>query len=229
MAKEYVISVATAGDKAIAGPVVAAALVFDAHMPAPRFVWSSSRGRPLPLSDFDGLPSTRKSQISAWLRDRCGGFSLVTNTVRQLNTWDFRDLRRVSMGRAVYRAAEHALFRDSGFKPAISNTKLYVSGMDTLDPRYVGSADQTTFPERLGRPWQLDAAYAIARSYRDGLMREAHKLHPDYEFALNNGYASVSHRVALEQKGPTPLHREAAPLVREVTTAHDDRPTSPPR
>lgn len=217
MAPTYVISVATAGDKAIAGPLVAAALVLDARIANPRFVWTGARGRrPQLLADFDNIPHDRRQQIVKWLRPKATGTGIITCTARQLNTVDNRELRRQALGRAVMRAVEHAIFCHPSIRLAEKTTRIVVSGADPISAEYVRGAQQFGYLERNGRPWQLDAAYVIARSHRDGLMRDAHAEHPAYDFAQNNGYASAQHRWALEEQGLTPYHRHHSLLVREV-------------
>ncbi len=51
------------------------------------------------------------------------------------------------------------------------------------------------------------AASVIAKVYRDALMRDFDRLHPQYGLASHKGYATPEHRKALLEHGPTPLHR----------------------
>ena len=53
------------------------------------------------------------------------------------------------------------------------------------------------------------AASVIAKVHRDGLMRELDRRHPQYGLAQHKGYATAEHRKALQQHGPTPLHRRS--------------------
>jgi ribonuclease HII len=72
----------------------------------------------------------------------------------------------------------------------------------------------------LGAPWQVRtvikgdqscvpvaAASVIAKVHRDTLMAELGSSHEPFCFAENVGYPSPVHRAALEEYGPTPLHR----------------------
>lgn len=72
----------------------------------------------------------------------------------------------------------------------------------------------------LGGPWRVrtvikgdqscvcvSAASVLAKVYRDRLMGELGTDYPAYGFADNAGYPSPVHRAALEEFGPTPLHR----------------------
>ena len=61
----------------------------------------------------------------------------------------------------------------------------------------------------------IAAASVLAKVYRDAQMREWHLAHPQYGLASHKGYATPEHRRALEEHGPTPLHRRSfAPVAK---------------
>jgi ribonuclease HII len=53
----------------------------------------------------------------------------------------------------------------------------------------------------------IAAASVIAKETRDRYMRRADAVHPGWEFAQHVGYATPEHRDAIERLGVTPLHR----------------------
>jgi ribonuclease HII len=53
----------------------------------------------------------------------------------------------------------------------------------------------------------IAAASVIAKVTRDRYMRRADALHPGWEFASHVGYATPEHRAAIQRLGTTPLHR----------------------
>lgn len=53
----------------------------------------------------------------------------------------------------------------------------------------------------------IAAASVVAKVYRDELMTELDARYPAYGWAKNKGYGSAVHRRALEEQGPTVLHR----------------------
>lgn len=55
----------------------------------------------------------------------------------------------------------------------------------------------------------IAAASIVAKVTRDRLMREYDKIMPEYGFASNKGYGSAAHIEALQQYGPTPIHRRS--------------------
>lgn len=57
------------------------------------------------------------------------------------------------------------------------------------------------------------AASVVAKVHRDGLMRELDRTYPEYGLAQHKGYATPEHRKALNEHGPTPLHRRTFAAV----------------
>jgi ribonuclease HII len=60
----------------------------------------------------------------------------------------------------------------------------------------------------------IAAASIVAKVYRDGLMRRWDDVFPEYGLAEHKGYATPEHCKALEEHGPTPLHRLSFEPVR---------------
>ena len=53
----------------------------------------------------------------------------------------------------------------------------------------------------------IAAASILAKVERDGIMTGAALRHPAYGWEVNKGYATASHRQAIAEHGPSPLHR----------------------
>ncbi|MCC3265413.1 ribonuclease HII [Arthrobacter sp. zg-Y786] len=51
------------------------------------------------------------------------------------------------------------------------------------------------------------AASVLAKVERDTMMVDYAVTHPQYGWEVNKGYATASHRLAIDEFGPTPLHR----------------------
>lgn len=59
----------------------------------------------------------------------------------------------------------------------------------------------------------IAAASIIAKVFRDKLMEDYAKIYPEYHFELNVGYGTKDHLAAIQQYGPTPIHRKTfAPI-----------------
>lgn len=64
---------------------------------------------------------------------------------------------------------------------------------------------------------QAAAAGILAKVTRDRLMREMARCYPAYGFDSNKGYGSPAHLAALAEHGPSPLHRRTfAPVLRTI-------------
>jgi ribonuclease HII len=55
--------------------------------------------------------------------------------------------------------------------------------------------------------YAVACASIVAKTERDRLMREYDRRYPGYGFAEHKGYAAVRHRQAIEELGPSPIHR----------------------
>lgn len=57
------------------------------------------------------------------------------------------------------------------------------------------------------RVYSIAAASILAKVYRDTLMQRLAQHHPEYGWESNVGYGSRAHRLAIQQHGPSQLHR----------------------
>jgi ribonuclease HII len=62
----------------------------------------------------------------------------------------------------------------------------------------------------------IASASVVAKVHRDALMHELDRLHPGYGLASHKGYATPAHRKALQEQGPSVLHRRSFAPVRAV-------------
>lgn len=61
------------------------------------------------------------------------------------------------------------------------------------------------------------AASILAKTYRDEIMLRHHNQYPNYGWDRNKGYPTAEHFRAIEQYGPSPLHRRSFTLYRQHT------------
>jgi ribonuclease HII len=62
----------------------------------------------------------------------------------------------------------------------------------------------------------IAAASVIAKVTRDRLMSEYDTLYPCYGFADHSGYGTPAHLAALQEHGPSPIHRRSFRPVAEL-------------
>jgi ribonuclease HII len=63
----------------------------------------------------------------------------------------------------------------------------------------------------------IAVASIVAKVSRDRIMRELDAHFPEYGFAQNKGYGTAAHLRALEEYGPTPVHRKSFAPISELT------------
>lgn len=55
----------------------------------------------------------------------------------------------------------------------------------------------------------IAAASILAKTYRDGYMKNLHEKFPYYKWNTNKGYGTGEHRQAIADHGPSPFHRRS--------------------
>lgn len=75
---------------------------------------------------------------------------------------------------------------------------------------------QESFPKGDQRSASIAAASILAKSHRDALMVALDPNYPPYGFGQHKGYATPPHLAALQRHGPCPIHRHTfAPIRRD--------------
>ena len=63
--------------------------------------------------------------------------------------------------------------------------------------------------------YSIAAASNVAKVARDRIMREANEVYPGYSFDRNKGYGTAQHLAQLRERGPCQIHRRSFRPVRE--------------
>jgi len=78
--------------------------------------------------------------------------------------------------------------------------------------------EQKSYTKADQRIVSVAAASILAKVHRDNLLCELHTDFPCYGFAQHKGYGTAQHRAAIEQYGPCPSHRHSfAPIAKKAT------------
>ena len=78
------------------------------------------------------------------------------------------------------------------------------------------SAPQNSFDKGDGINFSIASASIVAKVYRDRLMTEMDSTYPGYGFASHKGYATPEHQNAIREKGPCAIHRRSFDYIREL-------------
>lgn len=79
--------------------------------------------------------------------------------------------------------------------------------VDGLQPLPNLSVPQQTMVKGDERSLEIAAASVVAKVWRDDLVIRFAAKYPNYDLVTNKGYGTARHRLALQQYGPSPLHR----------------------
>jgi ribonuclease HII len=167
-----------AGRGPLAGPVVAAAVIFPVE------VWIQG------VDDSKKLSPRRREELYSVIRSASlsVGIGIVSHEV----------IDRINIYRATMQAMAEAVAR---LEPAAEY--LLVDG-----PRYEASAPpHTAIIDGDARCHAIAAASIIAKVTRDRLMADFDREFPGYGFAKHKGYGTQEHMDALRKFGPCGIHR----------------------
>jgi ribonuclease HII len=183
----FVAGVDEVGMGPLAGPVVAAAVVLP--------IEAVLDG----VADSKQLPAAERERLDGVIRRRAVGIGLSVVGVD--------DIDRLNIYHAAMKAKRQAL---AALAPL-------VPGFVLVDGREIPGIGipQSAYPKGDGFVLSIAAASIVAKVHRDGIMRELEAEHPGYGFARHMGYATAAHRRALDERGPSPVHRRSfAPFAR---------------
>lgn len=199
-----------AGCGPLAGPVVAAAVVFPC-------AWLQS-GLP---TQFRGLNDSK--QLDAEEREKFSNIITTHPDVRfAVATVDAEMIDRINIRQAAWRAMNIALDQ---LQPRPEHALI-----DGLRIRWL-TYPQTALVDGDCKSYSIAAASVLAKITRDRMMVDFDKLYPGYGFGAHKGYATPQHYAAIEQHGPCAIHRRSFAPFRPVETElglFDDADASPP-
>lgn len=180
-----------AGRGPLAGPVVAAAVVFPSE-------WIE-RGLPpdlAGLNDSKQLTARQREAFFMALHRQPGiRFSIATVEIEVID--------RINILQATHRAMNDAL---AGVAPEHA----LVDGLPVSSLRW----PQTALIKGDARSYSIAGASVLAKVTRDRVMMEFDQKFPAYGFAQHKGYGTERHLAALAQFGPCPIHRRSFAPVR---------------
>ncbi len=87
-----------------------------------------------------------------------------------------------------------------------------------VDARRIPDVDvpQMSIIKGDSRSYSIAAASILAKVARDEMMRELDRTYPQYGFGRHMGYGTRAHLAALDQYGPSPVHRRSFAAVRQA-------------
>ncbi len=179
-----------AGRGALAGPVVAAAVVLPIERP-------DLSERLAGVRDSKQLSPPARARAAALIRRIALACGLGSATSSEIDGLGVVPATRLAMQRALesLQTSPDYLLLDHISLP-----------QSRLAQRSITRGDASVL--------SIAAASVLAKVARDEAMAAAEDRYPGYGFARHKGYGTAAHQAALERLGPCPLHRQSfAPVA----------------
>lgn len=167
-----------AGRGPLAGPVVAAAVIFRPEQRVPG------------VTDSKQLTERQREELVVAIRRRalCIGVGAASS----------RDVDRLNVLQATHLAMRRAVARLS-----VTPDHVLVDGLPVGDL----GVEHTAVVGGDAKSYTIACASIVAKTTRDRIMRRLAARYPDYGWETNVGYGTAEHVTALGACGPTPHHR----------------------
>ena len=200
----------------LAGPVVAAAVVFPAGFK-----------RILNLRDSKMLTLDERERLVLRVRQRALAIGVGAASVREIDRINIRKASALAMRRAVTRLG-HSAARVLGVAPAGDLPPGLHILIDGLRLPELGLAHEALV-DGDAHCASIAAASIVAKTVRDFLMRQLARRYPVYGWETNMGYGTPAHHAALNQFGPTRHHRVSFGPVSQLGFDFDAGASGPAR
>ena len=189
--EHLLVGVYEAGRGPLAGPVVAAAVVFPTGC-------SCVRG----LRDSKILPASKRARLANQIRGRVIAFGIGAASAHEIDRFNIR----VATALAMRRAIDRLICRYTLGQPY----RILIDGLPLPEIGYPHEA----LVDGDARCQSISAAAILAKTVRDLLMHRLATRHPGYGWHTNVGYGTEEHQEGLQALGPTRHHRLTfAPLA----------------
>ncbi|HYK98930.1 MAG TPA: ribonuclease HII [Candidatus Acidoferrales bacterium] len=176
-----VVGVDEVGMAALAGPVVAAAVMVQPDTKLIRAV-----------KDSKMLTRQQREELVPLIRERVVRVGVGAASVSEIHRLNIYHASHVAMTRALRQIGEYDW--------------VLVDGRRILDPAFAPGR-HTEIVKGDTKSFAIAAASIVAKVTRDRLMASLARKYPGYGWEHNAGYPSIDHRTALHDLGLTPLHR----------------------
>jgi ribonuclease HII len=190
LAARRIAGVDEAGRGPLAGPVVAAAVIFH-----PRRI---VRG----LDDSKQLSPDERARLAPLIRERAVAWAVGWADREEIDCLNILEATFLAMRRALLRLP-------------VCPTHVEVDGnrLPRIDDLKLGCTVEAIIGGDASRP-AISAASILAKTFRDDLMEQLDARYPGFDLAVHKGYSTPAHLAALGSRPPTPLHRRSFSPVR---------------
>jgi ribonuclease HII len=196
--EHLLVGVDEAGRGPLAGPVVAAAVVFPTGC-------SAVRG----LRDSKILPPLVRARLAEKILRRALAFGIGAASAHEIDVYNIRVASAIAMRRAIarlIRKSSLAPFPTGQCRPTDAAGQRFRIIIDGLPLPEIGYAHEALIDgDALCQ--SISAAAILAKTLRDRLMQRLADRYPGYGWHTNVGYGTEEHQEGLRVQGPTRHHR----------------------
>ena len=172
----------------LAGPVVAAACIFDRDVDI------------VGIDDSKKLSEKKRERLFDEIKEKALAYGIGEASCEVIDEINILEATKLAMRKAI---EEADLMLASKGRDKIQIVIFDAIKINDLDKEQMSviKGDQTYF--------SIAAASILAKVTRDNLMKEYDKTYPEYGFASNKGYGTVKHIEALKAYGACDIHRRS--------------------
>ena len=172
----------------LAGPVVAAACIFDRDVDI------------VGIDDSKKLSEKKREQFFEEIKDKALAYGIGEASCEVIDEINILEATKLAMKRAIDEADK---MLESKGRDRIQIVVFDAVKINDLDKEQMSviKGDQTYF--------SIAAASILAKVTRDNLMKEYDKVYPEYGFASNKGYGTKAHYEGIKKAGITEIHRKS--------------------
>ena len=213
-----VVGLDEAGRGPLAGPVVAAAIIFEKNQII-KYFHTSKYSSILNIRDSKKLSEKQREYFYGILTNHPAvewGVGIVSEKI--IDNINILRATKLSMNKAVdnlnsklqitnYKNVDFLLL-DGNFTLNLNEAAFAKKGYSMPKQKSIIKGDQKVF--------SISAASIIAKVTRDRIMQKMHKKYPEYGFNLHKGYGTALHVANLQKFGPSKIHRKTFFPVRDL-------------
>ena len=144
------------------------------------------------LNDSKQLTEKRREAMFDEIKDKAVAYGIGMASPARID--------EINILQATYEAMRQAIAKLNPQPQVLLNDAVRIPGV---------ALQQVPIIKGDAKSLSIAAASVFAKVTRDRLMREYDALMPEFGFASNKGYGSAAHIEALQQYGPTPIHRRS--------------------
>lgn len=175
---DHIVGLDEVGRGCLAGPVVAAGVIFEPGTDIPE------------IRDSKALSEKERISLSEKIKDIATYWSIKEGSIQEINELNILWASLQTMQKCVddmHPAPEYLLVDGNRYINSLIPYTCLVKGDD--------------------RSMSIAAASILAKVYRDDLLKELHDEYPEYGWDTNVGYPTLIHKKALKKYGYTKYHR----------------------